>query len=454
MAIKLNETVVRVGIVTNPETGMIELSNPPWEEKFEGESNTFRSPNLQKYQRGTRLEVYFRITKGQRTFVRARELTSNQRFYINVVDVEPGVNYQQALEYFIEQKIGNVQDFENSLSSYNKFSAFTKDPENLSQKIQLGLSYDEAHTIRHRLHEIAGEEIVFSVLLHDEDFPAPEGSIPGIEAIQTLEWVDNHWIPKNMRPIFLSSRNVLKNGSHINIMMTGESGYGKTSTCESLASWLGCDFIRVNCAVVMDTESWFGYHEARGGDTVFIPTKLTEKIRQGNCVILLDEANRIEPWVSNSLLPILDHSRSTEVHGEEIVAGEGIIFCFSVNIGPKFVGTNQMDAAMINRMDAVVEFTEPPRDIEEHIVGRKFPEMPNMEIRKIVSVISEVRKIIQRDELDIDASTRTSLKFANLVGLGMSMRYAAEYVLINPTPKSDRKSITDVVNSKLGPLQE
>ncbi len=269
------------------------------------------------------------------------------------------------------------------------------------------------------------------------------------EPVETLEWVNGHYIQESLRPIFTVAKNVVDAGSHINIMLSGPSGYGKTSAFEAMADYIGSDFVRINCAAIMDQESWFGYHEARGGDTVFIPTEFTNKIREGNCLVLLDEANRIEPWLANSLFPILDYARKTDVHGEIIECGPGVVFALSVNEGSQYAGTFSMDAAFKNRVDIIDYVQAPPQDVEVDILNSVYDQAENDEI---IRHISELRDIAQNEMLPVDVSIRSSVKVARLVNSGMTIRQAFQYVVVNSVDSDEAKSLVDYLNVALGTM--
>jgi hypothetical protein len=261
-------------------------------------------------------------------------------------------------------------------------------------------------------------------------------------------WIDNKWIPEDVVPLVTALEMQRDSGDPINILATGESGYGKTTLFEIMAKRLGMDFLRINCATVIDTESWFGYQEARDGDTVFLPTDFSNAVIEGNCLIVLDEANRIEPWIANSLFPILDYARETTVHGEHIVVGPNVIFGLTMNIGSQFSGTYTYDQAMKNRIDAFIEINEPPFAIEKEIIKKRYPDVDDLDIQKILLVL----KALRSDKLAISAnvSTRTALKIARLISYKMNVKDAMFFSLVNSAEEIDKKEIIDIINMKIG----
>lgn len=443
MPVSINESVTVTGVVTNAKQGLIKF-----DEALDG-SETFRSATVNRFPDGTRLEMVFRLgAKNQRQMVRAIEIKPTDRFHVAIIDL--GDEATAKLDEFatwLSTFLGFAGDeADQLLSELNGLSTADHNPVDLA----VGLSYDDARNLKHELSEGSNGSAIFELIKHTkDDMPAETGGFTS-SVVESLEWVEEHWIQPSIRPLFLVAANAMKQGGHLNYLLTGPSGYGKTSLFDALARWLGYDMVYVNCATTMDAESWFGFHEARGGDTVFIPTPFTEAVRRGRVVILLDETNRVEPWLSNSLFPLLDHRRATFVHGEEIICGPGVIFGGSVNVGAKYAGTHAMDEAFKRRWDIEEEVIAPPREIEERIITKRYPGVSAPDARKIVGVMDELRKVVQKDGLEADVSPRTGLKMASLLSLGLTIRQAARYTIINPAQPEDRKPLLDVTNSRLG----
>lgn len=441
MAVKINETIIVSSTMINAKAGIARLCVP-----VEG-ADTFRGEPLSKYQNNDIVELHFRVSGGnRRQLVKNVLIDPKERFNLVLVDYSGTADTDEFAEHLSESLKLSSEQFNSIVTALNTgtfpivvqpnlthFQAY-KSAITLSAEDQSG-KMAAAYSVSKRIAMGLIEEV-------EEEAPPPE---------HVLEWVGNHWIPENMRPLFKALNTMAAAGGIMNVLLTGPSGYGKTSTFEALAEHLGYTFLRVNCATVMDTEAWFGYHEARDGSTVFIPTDFTKAVREGKAVILLDEANRIEPWLANSLLPMLDHARCTTVHGEHVAVAPSVIFGLTMNIGVMYAGTHTTDAAFMNRMDAVERVSAPPRDIEISIINRVFPKVREIEVKKMVMMLEEVRTAIEKHQLEIDASTRTALKMTNLVSVGLTPRQAARYVLINSIASvEDRKPVIDIVNSRLG----
>ena len=270
----------------------------------------------------------------------------------------------------------------------------------------------------------------------------PEAVIPRTNA----EWVSGIYVASELLQAFKTATKLIESGGQINVMMVGPSGYGKTSIPEAMAEANGMKFHRVNCAAVRDPEQWFGYPEARDGETVFERTELTKIIEDGNAVIVLDEYNRVEPWMHNILFPLLDHARRTTIHNYDVVCGDGIIFVATMNMGFQYTGTFAMDQAMTNRFDLVLKVGPLPANVETALLVKRT-EIDSELAKLVVKAMRELRELAVVSDIGIDASTRTSLKISRLMSSGlMSMSAAFAAVIINTVDEEAAKRIIDTVS--------
>lgn len=104
-----------------------------------------------------------------------------------------------------------------------------------------------------------------------------------------------------------------------------------------------------------------------------------------------------------------------------------------------------MDAAYLNRIDAVFEVSAMPHSEEQKLLQSRAGVDEKTAI-EIVGIARELRSTIDRQQLDVDASTRTALKVARFAKFGMPIKKAFEYVVLNTTNTEDRKSIVDILN--------
>jgi ATP-dependent Clp protease ATP-binding subunit ClpA len=174
-------------------------------------------------------------------------------------------------------------------------------------------------------------------------------------------------------------------------LFAGPTGVGKTEVCKQLAHFLGNNFLRYDMSEYMEKHAvsrlvgappgYVGYEE--GG-------LLTEAVTKNPySVLLLDEIEKAHPDIYNILLQVMDNGTLTDSHGKTADFRNCIII-LTTNAGAAdaargAVGINQgthagasMDAIkraftpeFINRLDAIVHFTQLPEDVIRQVV-RKF----------------------------------------------------------------------------------
>lgn len=242
----------------------------------------------------------------------------------------------------------------------------------------------------------------------------------------------------------------------VKIMLTGESGFGKTTIAEQAAKFLGLEFLRFDCSTVRDPDAWYGTNEVRKHETSdtmetrFVPTDLALTLARGNCVIVLDELNRVDPQLHNSILPLLDDTQAITVHGQRFTTGHNVILVGTMNLGHKYTGILPLDEAVLNRFEFILEVGALPYDIECEVLTKRQAIDPSQadEIVRIATML--------RDQ-DFNCSTRSSLRVAKMVAHGLTLRQAFEFSIVRRIP-SDlenaplRKAIVDLLNIHLGTL--
>lgn len=279
---------------------------------------------------------------------------------------------------------------------------------------------------------------------------APSGKINSGK----VNWANQIFVSTEDRRV-LNVMNLLSDKAPQKVMMIGPSGYGKTSIGEQMSKEWEKTFLRWDCGNIRDPEEFFGFRGATDGSTInadgqniFVKSEFTEVIEKGNCVVVLDEVNRCDPYISNALFPLLDHSAKTNVAGYEIKVGQGVVFIATVNLGHQFTGTFTLDTALTNRFGVKILVGPLPKKLESRIlISRCGVSMSQAE--EILTIFAELRVLNKKNELAIDASTRTSIQVSSLVGAGLELKQAITYVIVNSLEEEEAKKVADVVSSKL-----
>ena len=270
------------------------------------------------------------------------------------------------------------------------------------------------------------------------------------ESVYDSKWLDEIYIREDDAKVLETIRTI-SNKRHVAVMMIGPSGYGKTSIPEQKAKDWGMDFLRWDCATVRDPEEFFGFRGAvdastmnADGETIFVDSNFTKAVEKGNVVIVLDELNRIDPYISNILFPLLDHAGRASVAGHDIEVGENVIFVATVNLGFQFTGTFTLDTALNNRFTAKILVGSLPSEIEKQVLVARGG-CSHVQALVIVKLMTGLRKLNEKGQLSIDASTRVSIQLAEMIGAGLEYKAAVQYVIVNGISKEEAKLVLDQV---------
>ncbi len=261
---------------------------------------------------------------------------------------------------------------------------------------------------------------------------------------------DGYYYPPDVKRVFTVADEMAKKIGVVTLLMVGPSGYGKTTLPQRFAKKTGRHHVRVNCAAIRDPEEWFGFREAEKGSTVFDPSEFARCISQGNSVIVLDEVNRLEPWLHNTLFPLLDDDRGTEVHNRRFEVADDTIFVMTLNQGVEFTGTFELDQAFLNRVHMTIHVGAPPEQAEIEILVQRTG-ITKADAKAIVEIASKLRAIIEKGDADVDCSTRASIRIAQLLKFGTPIRVGFHDVVEAASGDLEtRKRMTDAINMELG----
>lgn len=314
-----------------------------------------------------------------------------------------------------------------------------------------------SETERASLKPLSREEL--GLPKHGDDFSAPEKKVKKTKPAPLVEEVEEgksygYYVSYESRLAFNTAlrMSAAKEERAVKLMMVGQSGYGKTSLPKLFAELAGKAFLRMNCATIRDPEEWFGFREAREGSTVFVRSQFATAIEKGDLVVVMDEFNRLEPWLHNTLFPLLDDDGVTVVHDQEFRIGPRVIVVGTINTGYRYTGTFELDEALMNRFDLVLEVGAMPHAEEVKVLVQRTGVEKDDAIA-IVKMCNTLRTS------DVVCSTRTSLLVASMVCSGMTKRDAFEYAVVRRVPvdtggNSLRKSVVDMVNVQLGSFEE
>lgn len=178
---------------------------------------------------------------------------------------------------------------------------------------------------------------------------------------------------------FNDVRAILNSGKFVPLYITGLSGNGKTMMIEQVCAVLNREMVRVNVTGETDEDDLLGGFRLKDGATVWEDGPVITAMKRG-AVLLLDEVD-LGTYKLMCLQPILEGNAvylkkiNQTVHpapGFTVVAtantkGQG-------SMSGKFIGTNVMNEAFLERFAFTLEQEYPTKRIESNILKKVLKE--------------------------------------------------------------------------------
>lgn len=227
-------------------------------------------------------------------------------------------------------------------------------------------------------------------------------------------------------------RNILRK---TNTILIGPTGTGKTELVLKVADCLGIECAVYDMGSMMDPlTDLLGSHRLMNGSSVFDYAKFTQDIQEPK-IILLDELSRAPLTTNNILFPCLDSRRSLPVEIADSNSKRSIpvhpdcVFIATANIGSEYSGTNDIDAALMNRFVPLkLEYLD--SKTEEKLICKRT-KISAVDASKLVKIMNEIRAAYYKNEITKSVSTRESILCGELVYDGFSILDAITNVVCN-----------------------
>ena len=227
-------------------------------------------------------------------------------------------------------------------------------------------------------------------------------------------------------------RNILKK---TNTILIGPTGTGKTELVLKVADCLGIECAVYDMGSMMDPlTDLLGSHRLVNGSSIFDYAKFTQDIQEPK-IILLDELSRAPLTTNNILFPCLDSRRSLPVEiadsnsKRSIKVNPNCVFIATANIGSEYSGTNEIDAALMNRFVPLkLEYLD--AKTEEKLVCKRT-NISQGDAKKLVTIMNDIRSSYYKNEISKSVSTRESIICGELVYDGFSILDAITNVVCN-----------------------
>ena len=251
--------------------------------------------------------------------------------------------------------------------------------------------------------------------------PAPKVSL----SVETTAFTEN-LIPA-VDPLFVPFGNfarvkqIISSKMFYPVYVTGLSGNGKTFGIEQACAQAKREVIRINFTVETDEDDLIGGFRLIEGDTKFFKGPIINAMQKG-AVALLDELDLANPAKVMCLQSILEgKGYFIKKTGEFIKPAPGFTVLATANTKGKgsddgrFIGTNVMNEAFLERFPITVEQEYPPVSTEKKILGKVFADLNLSDddfVTKLVDWADIIRKTFMDGGVDEIISTRRLVHIA------------------------------------------
>ena len=216
-------------------------------------------------------------------------------------------------------------------------------------------------------------------------------------------------------------RDVVKSKMFYPIYITGLSGNGKTLGVEQACAATKREVIRVNFTVETDEDDLIGGFRLVDGETKFFKGPVIKAMELG-AVLLCDEIDLANPAKVMCLQSILEgKGYFIKKTGEFVTPAPGFTVVATANTKGKgsddgrFIGTNVMNEAFLERFPITVEQEYPTPSVEKKILGAVFADLNVSDdefAEKLVDWADIIRKTFYDGGVDEVVSTRRLVHIA------------------------------------------
>ena len=220
---------------------------------------------------------------------------------------------------------------------------------------------------------------------------------------------------------FKDVKNIIKSGIFFPVFVTGLSGNGKTLMIEQVCASLKRELFRVNVTIETDEDDLMGGHTLVNGNISFREGPVIKAMRKGS-VLLLDEVD----LGSNKLMCLQSVLEGKgyliKKTGEWVTPKPGFTILATANTkgqgseDGKFIGTQIMNEAMLERFAITMQQEYPPVSVEKKILEKEMALTGAVDSEfttKLVDWADIIRKTFYEGAIDDVITTRRLVHIVN-----------------------------------------
>lgn len=203
------------------------------------------------------------------------------------------------------------------------------------------------------------------------------------------------------------------------VWFAGEKATGKTQFAQQLAAKLGRSVTVIQFDRYTERSEIIGSRGLNAASTVWEDGALTKACRRPGCIVLLDEITYGQQGLIAILNTVLDRAspgfRIAET-GEYVKKAHGVQFIAADNTSGsgdpsgRYVGTNELNQATLDRFGRVIQFGFLPADVEAGVIQSRTGADADIATR-VVGLLGVCRAKVSDGELVDPPSLRQAIAF-------------------------------------------
>ena len=263
---------------------------------------------------------------------------------------------------------------------------------------------------------------------------------------------------------FADVKNIIKSEIFFPVFVTGLSGNGKTLMIEQVCAQLKRELFRVNITIETDEDDLMGGHTLVNGNIVYREGPVIKAMRKGS-VLLLDEVD----LGSNKLMCLQSVLEGKgyliKKTGEWVTPAKGFTILATANTkgqgsdDGKFIGTQIMNEAMLERFAVTMQQEYPPVATERKILSKEMALSGDVDMdfcEKLVDWADVIRKTFYEGAIDDVVTTRRLVHIVNAFRMFGDKLKSIE-MCISRFDEETRMSILDLytkIDAGVNPFEE
>lgn len=280
-----------------------------------------------------------------------------------------------------------------------------------------------------------------SGLTVNEPAPAPAMELATVPPIKWAEQYINRKVLDDLTEFDIYDQAMRDNA---NVLIKGHAGSGKTMSVMAYAAARGLRYYSVSSHSGVEPSQLFGkWNPTADGHFRWQDGAVTDLVRNGNGVLLLNEVNFMPERFTTVIFSLLDSRREIQLmdkDGEVVRAGENLLIVADMN--PNYRGTRQMNQAWNDRFS-------------QHMLN--FPYDPTIEAKLIpnkplLEMANQLRARFDKEELTTPISTRALVAFQNNIKT-LGLQYAV-YSYLNMFSEGERAAVALTIETHLMNIEE